>query len=101
MEFGKTFEEQARTEVREETGLTDIVFKKPISLNNELVYGKHYVNIGLLAECLSGEPTNPEPQKSRNWKWYDPDNLPGPLFAPSKGVIDAWRTGTFFSEITS
>lgn len=98
-EFGKSFEEQARLEVEEETGLTDIEFKRPISLNNERVYGKHYVNIGFLTEWKSGEPGNPEPTKSRNWQWYDPTHLPKPLFAPSKGVIDAWLSGNFFNEV--
>ncbi len=98
-EFGKTFEEQARTEVAEETGLTDIVFRKPICLNNEQVYGRHYVNIGFLAEWKSGEPRDAEPEKSRNWQWYDPHKLPEPMFAPSKGSIDAWLSGKFFNEI--
>lgn len=98
-EFGKTFEEMARTEVAEETGLTDIVLEKIVCVNNELVYGKHYVNISFLASWKSGEPGNPEPEKSRNWKWYDPRKLPSPLFAPSKGVIDAWLSGKFMNEV--
>ncbi len=99
LEFGKTFEEQAKDEVAEETGLTDITFEKIISVNNERVYGKHYVNFAFLTHWKSGEPSNPEPTKSRNWKWYDPHTLPEPLFAPSKGVIDAWLSGNFFNEI--
>ncbi len=98
-EFGKSFEEQARAEVAEETGLTDIVFKQPICLNNELIYGKHYVNIGFLTEWKSGEPYEAEPDKSRNWHWIDPKQLPEPMFPPSKGVIDAWLRGKFFNEV--
>ena len=98
-ESGRTLEEQARREVEEETGLTDIAFKKIISVNNEHVYGKHYVSIGFLAEWRSGAPGTPEPEKSRNWRWYDPDALPAPLFPPTRGVIDAWKTGTLFNEI--
>lgn len=99
MEFGKTFEDQARDEVAEETGLTNIIFKQVICVNNERVEGKHYVNVGFLAEHVSGEPTNPEPEKSRNWDWYDPNNLPEPMFPPSKGIIDAWKSGKSFNEI--
>jgi len=99
LEFGKTFEEQARAEVAEETGLTDIEFKQPFCLNNERVFGKHFVNVGLLAEWKGGEPRSPEPEKSRNWRWYDPKDIPEPMFPPSKGVIDAWLSGTFFNEI--
>jgi 8-oxo-dGTP diphosphatase len=100
-EFGKTFEQQARDEVREETGITDIQFKKVVSVNNERVYGRHYVNIGFLAEWKDGEPGNPEPEKSRNWQWYDPTHLPQPMFPPSEGVINAWLSNSFTNEITA
>lgn len=99
MEHGMSFEDAARAEVAEETGLTDITFVKAVCLNNERLRDKHYVNIGFLVDCNSGEPSNPEPDKSRNWQWYDPHNLPEPLFPPSKGIIDAWLSGTFVSEI--
>src|SRR3989344_2901531 len=99
MEFGKTFEEQARAEVAEETGVTDIEFRKVLCLNNDIVYGKHYVNIGFLTEWKSGEPYNAEPEKSRNWQWVDPHHLPEPMFAPSKAVVKAWLTGSFFNEV--
>lgn len=99
LEFGETFAEAAKKEVAEETGLTDVTFEKVVCVNNERTYGKHYVSIGFLAESRSGEPGNPEPTKSRNWKWYDVANLPEPLFAPTKGVLDAWQSGTFFNEV--
>ena len=99
MEHGASFEETARLEVAEETGLTDINFVQLVSVNNERIYGKHYVNIGFLVDCLSGEPGNPEPEKSRNWKWYDPRELPEPMFPPSKVVIDAWFSGKLINEI--
>ncbi len=101
MEYGKSFEETARDEVREETGLTDLTFVKVFALNNEVVYGKHYVNLGFLMECERGEPGNPEPEKSRNWKWYGLDELPSPIFAPSKGMIDSYQSGMFSSEVRS
>lgn len=101
LEYGKTFAEQAAIEVQEETGLTEIIFKGVISLNNEIVYGKHYVSLGLLAESTQGEPHTGEPGKSRNWQWYDPEQLPHPLFAPSEGVIAAWKSGVFLNEIRS
>jgi 8-oxo-dGTP diphosphatase len=100
MEYGKSFEETARDEVREETGLTDLAFKQIVCVNNEVIYGgKHYVNIGFLVDCASGEPMTTEPDKSRNWQWLDPHRLPSPMFAPSQGVIDAWLSGTFTTEV--
>lgn len=101
LEFGLAFEQAARKEVAEETGLTDLVFEKVVCLNNECVYGKHFVNIGFLVRCNSGEPSNPEPDKSRNWRWYNANEIPEPLFAPSKAVLTAWQSGTFFNEVVA
>jgi 8-oxo-dGTP diphosphatase len=99
MEHGKTFEDTALDEVREETGLTDIEFIKVVSINNERIYGKHYVNLTFLVECKSGEPTNPEPEKSRGWQWYDLDNLPDPIFPPSKASIESLKSGILVTEV--
>lgn len=101
LEFGLTFEQAARREVAEETGLTDLTFEKIVCLNNERVYGKHFVNIGFLVRCNGGKPGNPEPDKSRNWRWYEANRIPEPMFAPSKAVLDAWRSGTFFNEVVA
>ncbi|MGE5541343.1 MAG: nucleotide triphosphate diphosphatase NUDT15 [Bacillota bacterium] len=101
LEYGKTFEQAARDEVAEETGLTDLTFVRMFCINNERVFDKHYVNIGFLVDCNSGEPTNPEPEKSRNWTWYDPHDIPEPTFPPSRGIIDSWLSGTFTNDIVS
>jgi 8-oxo-dGTP diphosphatase len=98
VEHGETFEETARREVEEETGLKDITIIKLVSLSNEVVYEKHYVTIGMLAESLSGEPINTEPNVSKNWKWYDIENLPENMFLPSKKVLENWLAGTVYSD---
>ena len=99
LEFGMSFEGQARAEVEEETGLTDIEFKGVVALANEIIHGKHYVNITFLVEWKSGEPNEGEAGKSRNWKWYSFSEIPEPMFASSRGCIDAWRSGKFLNEI--
>jgi len=98
VEHGETFEETARREVEEETGLKDITILKLVSLSNKLVYEKHYVTIGMLAESLSGEPINTEPNISKNWKWYDIKNLPENMFLPSKKMLENWLAGTVYSD---
>lgn len=98
LEFGETFEEAAKREVREETGLTDIEIKGIISLGNDIAFDRHYVSIGVLARCMSGEPCDPSPETSRNWRWYDPRNLPTPIFPHSQRVIDNWLAGVIYTN---
>lgn len=93
LEFGETFADAARGEVAEETGLQDIEIKGVVSVSNDIAYGKHYVSIGVLAESRAGEPCDAEPQRSRNWRWYDLSDLPQPIFPHSQRVIDNWLSG--------
>ena len=98
LEFGETFEEAAKHEVAEETGLTDIEVRGVVSLGNDIAYDKHYVSIGVLVESRSGEPYDAEPDHSKNWQWYDMHNLPLPIFPHSKKVIDNWLSGKIYSQ---
>ncbi len=96
MEHGESFEDTARREVEEETGLTDIVVKDMVCVSSDRVYGKHFITIGMTAEWKSGEPICKEPEKAANWKWYGVDELPENLFLPSGTVIEHWRANTIY-----
>ena len=98
LEHGETFEEGGRREVEEECGLKNVLIKGVISLGNDRDYGKHYISIGLLAESVEGEPYDAEPEKSRNWKWYDPKDVPDNVFSPSKKILRNWINGAFYSD---
>ena len=98
VEFGESFEDTARREVEEETGLTDIVIKDFVCVKNDRVYGKHFITTGILAEWQSGEPVIMEPDKSGDWKWYALDELPADIFLPSKAVIDNWLAGKIYTD---
>lgn len=90
LEFGETFEECAKREVAEETGLTDVVFKDVVALINNRVYDKHFISIGVVVEWVSGEAIEAEPEKSKNWTWFAPEELPENIFIPSKDVLNSW-----------
>ena len=93
LEYMQSFEDCAKQEILEETGIK-IKNVKFQSLANIKEYApKHYVNIGITADWESGEPIVLEPNKCENWEWYDTDNLPEPIFLPAKYIIESYKTG--------
>jgi 8-oxo-dGTP diphosphatase len=99
MEFGESFEQCARREVAEETGLK-IKNIKFLRLANVTKYeGKHYIDIALMAEWGSGEPQLLEPEKAEGWDWYNLDNLPPNLFEFCKTAFEALKTGQQYFDV--
>lgn len=89
----ESFEECARREVREETGI-EIENVRFLRLLNLKAYApKHYVDIGMIADWKSGEPQTREPEKVEGWSWYAIDSLPSPVFAGIPSYIEAYKTG--------
>lgn len=99
LEHGESFEAAAIREAREETGLTDLKAKGVVSVHNDIAFDTHYVSIGVLLECPSGEPTNPEPEQSSDWHWRDPEDLPEPFFPHSLNVVTNWLNKTVYSQV--
>ena len=96
LEFGETFEDAALREAKEETGLTDLTVERLVYVGSDRVYDKHFVTIGMLATWNSGEPYAAEPEKSQNWTWFDPEDLPENIFLPSRFVIEGWQRGEVY-----
>ncbi len=96
MEYMESFEECAKREVKEETGMeiTNIRFLRLANLKKYAP--KHYVDIGLIADWESGEPKIMEADKIEGWEWRDMDNLPEPLFATLPSYFEAYKTGRNF-----
>jgi len=97
LQFHESFEVAARREIEEETG---IYAKKleVISVTNDMVPDKHFVTIGLLCRDFEGEPKVMEPEEITEWRWFDFNDLPKPIFSPSEKLIRNYLTKKFYSE---
>ncbi len=80
-EFGESFEDCARRETLEETGIR-IKNIRLATVTNDIFEkeGKHYVTVYMVAEHDSGEARVMEPNKCETWGWFRWDELPRSLF---------------------
>lgn len=83
LEFGESFEETAKREVQEETGI-EITQLRFGAVTNDYFpeENKHYVTIWMLSQHLAGEPQILEPEKYIEQDWFTFETLPSPLFLP-------------------
>jgi 8-oxo-dGTP diphosphatase len=59
---------------------------------------KHYVDVSFVADWVSGEPINGEPEATTDWTWFALDSLPSPLFPPVQKYLAAMDTGQVFFD---
>jgi len=95
LRFGETFEEGAKRETFEETGIK-LIRAKVICVNNDKIDTAHFVTIGLLAEKFEGEPQVKEPDKITRWCWFDLGDLPTPLYFPTARVLENYQRKKFY-----
>ncbi len=83
LEFNESWEECAKREVLEETGL-EIKNVRFTTATNDIfpVEGKHYITIFMCADYAGGEAKIIEPEKCEAWEWFDCNAPPPPLFIP-------------------
>jgi len=87
LEFNETFEECAKRELEEETALIAESLKVGPWIST-IVENKHYISFLVKVLKFSGELSLKEPNKCECWKWFSLNELPTPLFPPTKQFIE-------------
>lgn len=93
LEHLESFAECAKREAREEAGVEIDNIRFLCVTNFKDHAPKHYVDIGLAADWMGGEAKNLEPDKKEEVRWFDMDDLPGPLFGMMPNYFQALKTG--------
>lgn len=96
LEYGESFEDTARREVKEETNL-EIKNIRFGAITNDYFAGdaKHYVTIWMLSDWDAGEEYITEPEKCLGQAWHTFEDLPSPLFLPWNQLL----ASTFIEKI--
>lgn len=95
LEFGESFEQGAKREIEEETGLKANKLEV-ICVTNDIVSDAHFVTVGLLCTEFEGEPAATEPDEIVEWKWFMLNQLPSPVFSPSEKIIKNYMEKKFY-----
>lgn len=81
MEFGETFEQAVRREIREEYSC-DVLDLKFLGINNVLRKNgdvdTHWITLIFAAQVASEKVRIGEPDKMKELGWFKPDNFPKP-----------------------
>lgn len=83
LEFGESFADTAKREVKEETDLEIKNIRFGAVTNDYFAEeNKHYVTVWMLSDWANGQEYIVEPDKCLAQSWRTFDNLPSPLFLP-------------------
>jgi 8-oxo-dGTP diphosphatase len=95
LHFGETFEEGAKRETMEETGI-QLKNVDVICVNNDMVENAHFITIGLFSDDFEGKPQVLEPDEITEWRWFDLNELPNPIYFPSTKVLENYKAKKFY-----
>lgn len=82
LELGESWEEAAKREIMEESGMEIDNIRFVAATNDLFESGKHYISIWVEADWKANEPQITEPDKWIDHAWRDFKTLPDPLFEP-------------------
>ncbi|MBP2472225.1 8-oxo-dGTP pyrophosphatase MutT (NUDIX family) [Crossiella equi] len=98
---GESFEQAAVRELREETGLV-AQEAEVFALGLTPLPGRSPVwTVGAVVRDVVGDPEVLATHEFASLAWFRPDELPEPLFGPSRFVLDLHRGGPSTAAITT
>ena len=95
LDFGESFEDAAKRETLEETGIR-LYSVRVMALNNNMVDAAHFVTVGLISEDFEGEAKAIEPDEITEWRWFELERLPEPLYFPSEKILKNYLQREFY-----
>jgi 8-oxo-dGTP diphosphatase len=95
LDYGESFEDGVRRELKEETGM-ELGRVKLICVSNEKNEYAHYVTLGFFSEYFNGDPQVKEPDEIVEWGWFSLDDLPSPLYFPTENMIQNYLNKKFY-----
>ena len=97
LNFQEKLKEGAIREVLEETGIK-VKNLKVISISNDIVSDAHFLTVGFWAEEFEGKAQVIEPDEITEWKWFNLDDLPSPLYFPSEKIIKNYLAKEIYQD---
>ena len=97
LEYEENFEECAKREVLEETGI-ELKNIKVICVNDNKNEHARYVTIGFLSENCEATPKIMEPDEIIEWKWFDLNDLPENMYFPSTKLLENYKQNKFYIQ---
>ena len=95
VEFMEKLVDAAKRELEEETGLKATKLDI-LCISDDMTDTAHYVTIGFIVREFTGEVKTMEPETILEWKWFDLENLPDNLYAPSQKCIEKYKKGIIY-----
>jgi 8-oxo-dGTP diphosphatase len=92
LDFLETLEQCAVRETLEEVGINIAIDSLLCVTDHRLPSeGQHWVSPAYLARLLSGEAKNCEPDKTREVRWFPPNELPPNLTMTARNAVAAYK----------
>ena len=95
VEFMETLADAAKRELEEETSIKATKLDL-LCISDDMTDTAHYVTVGFIVREYKGEAKAMEPETILEWKWFDLEDLPSNLYAPSKKCIQKYKSGIIY-----